>query len=81
LWHIAPIEQNVNGEKGFYQLEYSRKASKWLGEFKKNKGARQLNNNATDTQVEINVSVFGQKYGVPSQPLFYNIFCETQAKH
>ena len=49
LFHaIAPIEQNINGQNGFYQLEYSRKASKSLLEFKKLKGQRQISKDATD---------------------------------
>lgn len=30
-----PIEQNVNGRQGFYQLEYSSKASRSLDEMEK----------------------------------------------
>ena len=37
---LAPIEQNVNGSQGYYQLEYIRKPSKMLQDFKKQHGVR-----------------------------------------
>ena len=34
VFFVAPIEQNVSGKNGYYQLEYTRKASKNLRDFK-----------------------------------------------
>ena len=48
---IAPIEQNVNGQNGYYQLEYIRKPSKFLQDFKRRQGNRKAFE-GSDIQVE-----------------------------
>jgi len=51
VYASAPIEQNVNGEKGYYQLEYVRKPSKLLTDFRQKQGSRAAAS-GTDLQVE-----------------------------
>ena len=53
--HTAPIEQNVNGQNGFFQLEYVRKPSKMLQDFKKKSGDRTACEGG-EVQVETQVS-------------------------
>ena len=52
----APIEQNVNGEQGFYQLEYTRKSSKMIEEFKSRNGAREIRGETENLELETKVS-------------------------
>lgn len=58
LINIEPIEQNVHGAKGIYELVYFVKESKSLDRFKKQaQESSKVNEGKTDEDVEILVSL------------------------